>query len=628
MNTLLRGAIVYFVAVVIAIGALCSADAFAEDIYIPDDNPTIQEGIDAAASGDKVIVRDGTYLLTAALDFKGKAITVKSENGPENCILDGQQQTRVVYFHSGETSKSVLSGFVIRYGQADKGAGILCDSSSPTISNCTIMANKAYKFAAADTYSYGGGIYCNGASPIITNCVISGNSSEAYTDQSWYYTGTSYGGGIYCKGGSPTITNCTVSGNMALAIGHYVAHAYGGGIYSDASSPIIANCDFSNNSLTAANNSQGGGMFFTASFPSLVNTVINSNSSKLGAGIYFSLTPGSLTNCTIVRNTASEDGGGLYCDKSSPTIVNSILWQDYAQVAFNEISKDATSSPTVTYSDVLGGYDGAGNIDANPVFKNIGTGDFHLDTTSPCIDTGNNGAPELPAKDKDNKPRIVNGIVDMGAYEFQKPPVISSFTANPTSGPPPLAVTFKCKATVPGGKIAKYQWDFGDGSSTETQTGTAEHTYSSSPPDDNETFLATVKVIDNHNLSTTSQEIEIRPFNGPDLAGKVTKYGFTAASKTINVKIRVTNSGNVAAGPFKVTFHLSNNGSTPLAAFKEIPVDGLAAGKGILLTVDNIFTKFIYGQYILIYVDPDNEVKEIDDTNNGTNIVIQPMATE
>ena len=120
--------------------------ALAADIYIPDDYPTIQEGIDAAATGSKVIVRDGTYLLTAALDFKGKAITVKSEKGLGNCILDGQQKTRVVHFHSGETSKSVLSGFVIRNGQADKGGGILCDSSSPTISNCKIMANKAYYY--------------------------------------------------------------------------------------------------------------------------------------------------------------------------------------------------------------------------------------------------------------------------------------------------------------------------------------------------------------------------------------------------------------------------------------------------------------------------------------------------
>ena len=157
MNRMFRGTVVLFVAVVIGISILCSTDAFGEDLYIPDDYPTIQEGIDAAISGDKVIVRDGTYLLTAALDFKGKAITVKSENGAKDCILDGQQLTRVVYFHSGETSKSVLSGFVIRYGQADKGGGILCDASSPTISNCSIIANKAYTNAAGDMYSYGGG---------------------------------------------------------------------------------------------------------------------------------------------------------------------------------------------------------------------------------------------------------------------------------------------------------------------------------------------------------------------------------------------------------------------------------------------------------------------------------------
>jgi hypothetical protein len=602
--------------------------ALAADIYIPDDHPTVQEGIDAAAAGDKVIVRDGIYPLDAPLDYKGKAITVKSENGPENCILDGQQKTRVVYFHSGETSDSVLSGFVIRNGlannPADKGGGILCDSSSPTISNCKIVANKVYQSYWGGAASYGGGIYSSASSAIIVNCMIAGNSAEAYADSGHH--SYSYGGGIYCYGGSPQIENCEVSGNKTIS-GGGGTHSYGGGIYFQASSPYILNPKISNNTISASSHSLGGGIYSTSSFPSIVNGIINTNSSQSGAAIYFESSSGSLTNCTVLRNTATAAGGagtGLYCANSSPKIINSILWENNA----SEIAKDDTSDPAVTYSDVYGGYDGTGNIDANPFFKNIGTGDFHPNATSPCIDTGDNDAPEIPGKDKDGKPRLVNKIVDMGVYEFQKPPVISSFTADVTSGPPPLAVAFTCKATVPEAKIVKYQWDFGDGSSIETKTGTAKHTYSTSPPDDDGTFVATVKIVDSNNLSTTSREIEIRPFNGADLVGKAEKYTYTNTTRNINVRFGVTNSGNVDAGPFKVTFHLSNDGSTPLAAFKEVPVEGLAAGHNILLSVSKTFTKSIYGQYILITIDPNKQVKEIDDTNNGTRIVIQPVATK
>ena len=60
-----------------------------------------------------------------------------------------------------------------------------------------------------------------------------------------------------------------------------------------------------------------------------------------------------------------------------------------------------------------------GNISADPLFVNAAKVNFQLQSGSPALDAGNNSAPHLPAKDLAGKPRIVDAIVDIGAYEFQ-----------------------------------------------------------------------------------------------------------------------------------------------------------------------------------------------------------------
>jgi predicted outer membrane repeat protein len=184
---------------------------YAEIIYVPTDQPTIQAGIDVAKAGDIVLIADGVYTGPGNrdLDFKGKAITVRSENGPHNCIIDCQGNGRGFYFSNNETRSSVVSGLTITNGFASHG-GAVRSNASPTISNCKIIANRAEH--------NGGGIYCSIRRCKISNCEISNNMAAK-------------GGGIYVGSSTSEVTNCTIVGNLA--------ESGGGGIFITIVDPLI-----------------------------------------------------------------------------------------------------------------------------------------------------------------------------------------------------------------------------------------------------------------------------------------------------------------------------------------------------------------------------------------------------
>ena len=68
---------------------------------------------------------------------------------------------------------------------------------------------------------------------------------------------------------------------------------------------------------------------------------------------------------------------------TNPTITNSIIWGNNP----NQIQGFGT--PTITYSDIQGGWNGVGNIDSDPLFSNPDSSDFTLTENSPCKDAGN-----------------------------------------------------------------------------------------------------------------------------------------------------------------------------------------------------------------------------------------------
>ena len=268
---------------------LASSTVFGATLRVPSEYFTIQKAIDAASALDVVIVADGTWKGTGFknLNFDGKAITVRSENGPENCIIDCEGDGKGFDFSNSEGKASEVSGFTIT--NASEG-GIYCGYSSPTITNCIITGNT--------NTDYGGGISSYG-SPTIINCVITGNTADN-------------GGGIYSGTTSdpPTITGCIISNNSA---------SKGGGIYCHQAN--ISKCTISNN-LAAEN---GGGVY--CGDANITNCVISNNtandSGSDGGGIYCSGSP-IVTNCTITDNSANNGGGGTDCYYSTITIINSI----------------------------------------------------------------------------------------------------------------------------------------------------------------------------------------------------------------------------------------------------------------------------------------------------------------
>lgn len=436
-------------------------------IYVDDNGPAgfnnIQAAIDDAKDGDTLIVADGKY--TGAgnrdIDFKGKAITVKSENGPENCVIDcngtESEPHRGFRFHSGEDANSIVSGLTITGGYGPE---------------------EEYYYEHPVKRSFGGAIYCVGSSPTIINCKITRNIAKED------------GGGVYLQGaGAPRLIDCTISENRAGNIGGGMATEWcsgwthncvfsknsasqGGAVgFRYAAAPMLSYCRISENSA----NGYGGGIIGVNSGATITNCVITKNTALGGGGIVtgmYCFFYGQLTikNCTFSCNAAISKGGAIFCDECSfPSVSNCVLWADKANQG-QEIAMscgDFGSELSISYSDVQGGQAGVsrgpygpcllnwgpGNIDADPLFRDPNKGDNYLksqagrwnpntenwvqdDGTSPCIDAGDPNSP-IALEQFPN-----GGRINMGAYggtaeaskSYFSGPVCETVTAGDING--------------------------------------------------------------------------------------------------------------------------------------------------------------------------------------------------
>ena len=303
-------------------------------IAVPAEHPTIQSAIDSATSTRNVIlVSEGTY--NEAIDFKGKAVTVKAAGGRANTIIHGTGlTTSVVRAVTGETPSAVLEGFTIRNGPVGSernslrlGGGMYIANASPTVRNCAFVNNAA---------GYGGGLYGLYSNALVENCTFSQNFA------------TSDAGGLQFFGGSPVIRNCVVSDNLSSFRGgglHLVQ--YGAGF------PTLEGCTVTGNRSQSA---EGGGVSLWPDMAAVAKcivtdcTITGNASQGRGGGLHAPVnTVGApqasvvLTNNTICGNTSSiskrentwllfEDGGNAICDCFSDVDGNGTV--DFGDLAF------------------------------------------------------------------------------------------------------------------------------------------------------------------------------------------------------------------------------------------------------------------------------------------------------
>lgn len=350
----------------------------------------IQTAIDESSDGDLILVTNGVYQTGGRVVYGtltnrvviNKAVVVQSVNGPavtviEGCRTNGDDAViRCAYLTNGAS----LYGFTLTNGethtsgiweQEGYGGGVWCESQGAIVSNCVIVGNVSPVG--------GGGAY----SGTMNNCSIQGNTS---------YDGDVGGGAFGCilinsiltnnvsyiSGGGAakcTLTNCLLAYNWGAQ--------EGGGAYGST----LANCVIKNNSA----GNDGGGVAACV----LNNCLIISNTASYygGGANYF----GQLNNCTVVGNSAPNGGGASYVELN-----NCIVYYNTP----NDCNSCYLNNCCTTLVPLS-----AGTITNEPSFVNLAGCDFHLQSNSPCINSGNNSFVTF-TNDFDGTPRIQGGTVD------------------------------------------------------------------------------------------------------------------------------------------------------------------------------------------------------------------------
>ncbi|MCD4731238.1 MAG: T9SS type A sorting domain-containing protein [Bacteroidales bacterium] len=328
---------------------MATADALAQIIHVPGDQPNIQAAIDIATHGDTVLVDEGTYYEN--INFLGKAITVTSSyllnqdsSYIYNTIIDGGQPANpdtasVVSFVSGEDTTSVLCGFTIQNGSgtfkptwdARLGGGIICDNAGPKIIHNHIKDNEL----DYNVRVYGGGISAYDLTSdhtiIIRSNIIENNNLSSTA----FYPGGGLGAGIEIYE-----INCIIEDNHIIS-NTTTGRPYGVGICAIYCHAFIRNNTIEGNTGNLSTDSgRGAGLFLENNLPGTEitgNTIINnelnhiSGTASGGGGIGILNIDDVFYNevlfdGNIIQNNVARVGGGMFVKRAfNSTISNNVI---------------------------------------------------------------------------------------------------------------------------------------------------------------------------------------------------------------------------------------------------------------------------------------------------------------
>ncbi|TCT23978.1 LamG domain-containing protein [Thiobaca trueperi] len=416
---------------------LCN-NAWAKNIWVPDQFSSIQDALNNALTGDVVWVRSGLY--TESIIWpQVQGIQLKGKDGAKNCILDGGGTRRILTIED-KTEITRVSGFTFRNGLETTGGAISIERGAPTIATNIFTGNQA-------TTDYGGAIRCHQCSSRIEKNRFIGNFAAKF------------GGAISNINASSIISQNAFIENKSNEDGGAVD------VWGDGSkATVIERNEFIRNEAVF----NGGAVGIWGASPTLINNLMAENEAMDGVGIAMFFSNASIMNSTISSPDSSASAiacmGYNQATEFNPKITNSIIWPN--QMRFWNFC-----NPKFSHSLYQGGY-GSGNLDIDPLFR--GKGDYHLRITSAALDAATDEG--APATDLKGQARPKGKGVDMGAYEASQAAFFQvSITPDTESGMGPLDVTIKCTSPY---SIKKYSIDYGDGSSVEESgSGQFQHRY-------------------------------------------------------------------------------------------------------------------------------------------------------
>ncbi len=332
-------------------------------IKVPDDLPTMQAGIDSAYTGDTIIVADGVYSGDGnwKLDFRNKPITLKSENGPDNCIIDlstAPHNNPGLWVTQWEDTATVIDGFKIINGFSRLGGAVYC-TSSPTIKNCIFENNLGGDAGGAICVWFGG--------PLILNCQFINNG--CYAD--------------FISGGALAIEYGGHQGNTyARMVGCSFINNISATYYDDFKGALeistwhcaeVENCTFVNNYPGAIfvvsyfEDKKDDIKNYDEAFPPILLVRSVEDKPKVIKPIFMSNNIIAFNNGHSIRKSSHNDGPELILNCCN---------------IFGNTEGD--------WVDVIEGMDGYyGNISLDPTFCDTAFNNYKLAAISPCLPSNN-----------------------------------------------------------------------------------------------------------------------------------------------------------------------------------------------------------------------------------------------